>query len=219
MVCTKGLKVMSRPTSALVPSTRSFKTLAVKIGRTIFGLHEPAGSVDSEEVQVVLDAAADEPALGIEAVSVQARRGAGVGAQQGAARPVGPGVTAVDVGQNVRSDQIAKTSTGGPSCVHLGGADEPTANARIPDVALQAAERTVAEDTEHPRRAALPIIAGTHGAEPAISARPGVGADDAGAVAVLSTPPLADQMTAAAAAENVEASPAGAVATGAGALV
>src|SRR4030081_1670736 len=33
--------------------------------RAIFGLHEPAGRLDAEDVQVVLDTAADEPAVAI----------------------------------------------------------------------------------------------------------------------------------------------------------
>ena len=40
---------------------------------------------------------------------------------------------------------------------------------------------------------ALPVIAGTDRAEPAIAARPGVGADDAGPAGDIQ-PPLADQM-------------------------
>src|SRR3954447_20839772 len=46
--------------------------LLVVVGRTIFGLHEPAGSGDAEDVQVVLDAAADEPAVAIVAGGVSA---------------------------------------------------------------------------------------------------------------------------------------------------
>ena len=213
MVCTKGLKVMSRPNRHVGAIDLFVQTLAVEIGRAIFGLHEPAGRVDAEEVQVVLDAAADEPALGVEAVGVQARRGARVGAQQRAAGPVGAGVTAVDVGQNVRSDEIANPRTGCPSRLHLGGADDAngraaTEHARISDVALQAAERAVAEDAEHPRRAGLPVITGTHRAEPAVATRLGVGADDAGARCggIHATVGIPEAATGAA--ENVEARPA-----------
>ena len=147
--------------------------------------------------------------LGVEAVGVQAGRRRRLTSPARCCRPVGPGVTAVDVGENVRSDEVANTSTGCPGRLHLRGADDARAmRRRIPDVALQAAERAVAEDAEHPRRAALPIITGTDGAEPAIAARPGVGADDASArrSAIHAAVRIPD--AAAATAENVEASPA-----------
>jgi hypothetical protein len=99
----------SRQVSAIDPF---LKILAVKPGRTIFRLHEPAGSVDPEEVQVVLDATAHEPALGIEAVGVQPHRGAGVGAQQGAARPVRPGVAAVDVAGHANVQALFNEASG-----------------------------------------------------------------------------------------------------------
>ena len=78
---------------------------------------------------------------------------------------------------------------------------------RIPDVALQAAERAVAEDAEHPRRASLPIIAGTHRAEPAVSARPGVGANDADPRRGVIHAAVGRPEAATAAAEDVEAVP------------
>ena len=43
--------------------------------RAIFGLHEPARRGDAKDVQVVLDAAADEPAVAVERLSVCAPTG------------------------------------------------------------------------------------------------------------------------------------------------
>src|SRR4051812_38511303 len=50
--------------------------LGVVEGRTILGLHEPAGRLDAEDVQAVLDATADEPAVAVVAVEVGTDRDA-----------------------------------------------------------------------------------------------------------------------------------------------
>ena len=85
-----------------------------------------------------------------------------------------PVVTAVDVGEDVRSNEIAEANAGGPSCLHLWCDDAGNQAARsvksIPDVALQAAERAVAEYAEPPSTAELPVIADTDRAEPAVAA-------------------------------------------------
>ena len=73
---------MSAPIGALVPSSQLVDVLPVVKGRAIFGLHEPARRRDAEDVQVVLDAAADEPAVAVEAVGVGASRGAVDGAHK-----------------------------------------------------------------------------------------------------------------------------------------
>ena len=46
--------------------------LRVVVGCTIFGLHEPTGSGEAEDVQVVFDAATEEPAVSIKTVGVKA---------------------------------------------------------------------------------------------------------------------------------------------------
>src|SRR5207245_5718733 len=98
--------------------------LLVVIGGAIFGLHEPAGRRDAEDVQVVFDATADKPAVAVERVSVKAGSDARqVG--QARTRPVRSGVTAVDIGKDVRSDQIAEANAGGPSVLHLDPAGYP----------------------------------------------------------------------------------------------
>src|ERR1700732_2248225 len=48
--------------------------LRVVESRAIFGLHEPAGRGDAEDIGVVLDAAADEEAASIERVGVNTSR-------------------------------------------------------------------------------------------------------------------------------------------------
>ena len=140
-----------------------------------------------------------------------ARRGAGAGAQQGAARPVGPGVTAVDVGQNVRSDEIADASTGCPSCFHLCGADDANGRAaantpaspmlpfRLPNVPSPKMPNTqTGRSASHSRH------------RPCRTSRrhpSGVGADDAGARGGVIHAAVGIPEAAAATAEDVEASP------------
>src|SRR6478609_8479282 len=46
------------------------RSLGIVEGRAIFSLHEPAGRLDAEHVQVVLDAATDEPTVAIVTVEM-----------------------------------------------------------------------------------------------------------------------------------------------------
>ena len=48
--------------------------LGVVESRAILGLHEPAGRRNAEDVQVVLDTAADEPAIAVERIGMVADR-------------------------------------------------------------------------------------------------------------------------------------------------
>src|SRR6266481_6706192 len=142
--------------------------LAIIIGRAIFRLHEPAGRRDSEDVQVVLDAAADEPAIAVERVGVETDGSAGKAIEKGAARPVRAAVTAVDIRKNVRGDQVTDTYACGPRILHLDlGGDSVE---RILEVAPQAAELAVGEDTGDPGAVELPIITETDRTEPAVTA-------------------------------------------------
>src|SRR6185437_4641208 len=113
-----------------------FAEVAVaEVGSAVFGLHEPARRGDAEDVQVVLDAATDEhAAVGGEAVGVQARRRA---AQRGQsrARPVRTGPAAVDVGENVRGNQVTEAGADGVGVTELLGAGER--GERVGDVAAQ----------------------------------------------------------------------------------
>src|SRR4051812_19020992 len=59
--------------------------LGVVEGRTILGLHEPAGRGDAEDVQAILDAAADEPAVAVVAAEVSTGRHASQGQEVGLA--------------------------------------------------------------------------------------------------------------------------------------
>src|SRR6185437_5825127 len=153
--------------------------LLVVVSRTIFGLHEPAGSGDAEDVEVVLYAATDEPALAIEAVGVAAGRKRAEGVEQRRARPVGAGVAGVDVGQHVRRDQIAATHAHRPGVASLQVASN--AKGLILDRALHATELAVSEDTGNPARCELPVITGTDRAEPTVAALALIEAEDLGA--------------------------------------
>src|SRR5271165_1675476 len=174
-------------------------------GRAIFSLPEPAGSVDAEDVQVVLDTTADEPAVLIEAVGVDTHRKAGRQNQHSRARAMGAGVTAAAVGQNVRRNQVADASTDGPGVLQLFGSGET--KERVLDGAPDAAELAVSQNAGNPRGAELPVIAGTNGPEPARAAlalgdaQRNVGSRDPN---VLVSSPKA----AAAATEDIEAGPA-----------
>src|SRR5262249_19667781 len=138
------------------------------IGRAIFGLHEPARRRDAEDIQVVLDAAADEPAIAVERVGVETGGRAAKAVDDGGAGPVRAAVTAVDIGKNVRCDEVTDTHARSPRILHLDLGDDLLE--RIVDVAPQAADLTVGEETDHPGRANLPVIADTDGAEPAVAA-------------------------------------------------
>src|SRR5437868_9725515 len=75
--------------------------LATVIGGAIFGLHEPAGRRDSEDVQVVLDTAADEGAAAVKRIGVGPPRKAAKRVQQSRTRPVGTAITAIHIGEDV----------------------------------------------------------------------------------------------------------------------
>src|SRR5207248_8758738 len=138
--------------------------LAVVVGRAILGLHEPAGSRNAEDIQIVLNTATDEPAVTIERVGVETDGGARKAVQKDGARPVRTAVTTVDVRKNVRSNQIAHAYACGPRVLHLDSAGDTVE--RILEVALQAAKLAVSEDTGNPAATELPIVADTDGAEP-----------------------------------------------------
>src|SRR3954469_6863293 len=116
--------------------------LGVVEGGTILGLHEPAGRSDAEDVQVVLDTATDEPAAAVVTIEMDTD---GNTSQVGEARAaeVGARVAAVDVGQDVRSDQPAETHASGPRVFQLLPAGD--AKGRILDGGADAAELAVRE--------------------------------------------------------------------------
>jgi hypothetical protein len=158
------LKVGSRQ---YADSRQLADVLAAIVGRAIFRLHEPAGSRDAEDVQVVLDTTADEPAIAVERAGVETDGSAGKAIEKGTARPVRAAVTAVDIRKNVRGDQVTGTYARGPRILHLDPAGDSVE--RILDVAPQTAELAVSEETDHPARVDLPVIAKTDGAEPAVT--------------------------------------------------
>ena len=98
--------------------------------------------------------------------SLDARRGSSeVG--QASAGPLRPGVTAIDVRKDVRSNQIAEANAAGPGVFHLDAAGQ--AEKLIVDSALQAAELAVAKYAGHPATAELPVIADTDRTEPTVA--------------------------------------------------
>jgi hypothetical protein len=78
-----------------------------------------------------------------------------------------PGVTAIDVRKNVRSNQITEANAAGPSVFHLDAAGQ--GGKLIVDGALQAAELAIAKYAGHPASAELPVIADTDRTEPTIT--------------------------------------------------
>src|SRR5689334_23131670 len=120
----------------------------VVLGQTVFGLHEPARRGNTEDVERVLDAAADEPAVTTERGRRKAGEDTCARIPHGRTRPFGAGVTGVDVAQDVRSDQVAQAGAGSITCAEVGIAREE--RALILNRAGDAAELAIAEDTEHP---------------------------------------------------------------------
>ena len=105
MVCTKGLKVVLRLTSAFVPSLSQRHTYIYDRYPDSLASHEPAWSCNTEDIQIVLDVAAQEPSLGVEAVGVETSRQTGQRTNNRCTRPIGPGVTAIDVRKHIRGDR------------------------------------------------------------------------------------------------------------------
>src|SRR5690348_1136866 len=81
------------------------------------------------------------------------------------ARPVGTAVTAVHVGKDVRSDEVADPYAGRPGVLHLLRARN--SSDRVLNRTPQAAELVIAENTNDPTRADLPVVATTDSAIPA----------------------------------------------------
>src|SRR5439155_16788298 len=69
---------------------------AIVFGKAILGLHEPAGRVDAEDVQRVLDTAANEPAVTMERGRGEECRGTGEGGHHVCTGPFRTAVTGVD---------------------------------------------------------------------------------------------------------------------------
>src|SRR5216684_7150577 len=81
----------------------------VIFGHAIFGLHEPARRGDAEDIQGVLHATSQEPAVTIETVGMQTATDwtTGKGADQGCPGPVRAAVASVDIGEHVRRHEVA----------------------------------------------------------------------------------------------------------------
>src|SRR5260370_40146033 len=116
-----------------------------------------------------------------------------------------PGETAVHVGEDVRSHQIAEPRTRRPGVLHLYRSG-PICE-RILNSALEAAKLTVREEAKDPGAVELPIITETDRSEPAVAAltltdaeRHARSGDPAAGISI--------PYSAAGAAEDVEAGPA-----------
>src|SRR6202012_3542451 len=134
------------------------KGSAIEVGGAVFSLPEPAGRRDTEDVQVVFDAATDEPATTIER---RCRRGKWASQRPGKrrSRPVRLRITSVDVGQDIRSDQITHPCACGPSVLQLYVSGKVVQG--VVDRAAKAAEDPIGENTGNPRAVELPVIPGT----------------------------------------------------------
>src|SRR3984893_6603674 len=115
------------------------------------------------------------------------------------------GVTAVHVGEDVRSHQIADPRTRRPGVLHLYRSGQICE--RILNGALEAAKLTVREEAKDPGAVELPIITETARSEPAVAALP---LTDAERRARSGDPAAGIRVpdAAAGAAEDVEAGPA-----------
>src|SRR5262245_21770812 len=80
------------------------------------------------------------------------------------------GITAVHIGQNVRRNQPAEADASGPGILHLDPAGREVE--RVVDIAAEAAELTIGKHAGHPAAVEMPVIAGTDGAEPAVTTDP-----------------------------------------------
>jgi putative SOS response-associated peptidase YedK len=113
-------------------SERLCKRGAVIESRTVFGLHEPARCRDSENVEIVLDAAANEPP-----VTVEGRCGGVGGNGRGqeclsSARPLRTGVTTIDVGQHIGRNQIPDSRASNTTSPHWRGWLKPENRCLVP---------------------------------------------------------------------------------------
>src|SRR5450432_2811655 len=77
------------------------------------------------------------------------------------------GIAAVDIGIDIRRNQVAETDARGPSILHLDRAGEE--EALILECSAQTAELTVCKDAGYPAAVELPVVAGAYGTEPAVT--------------------------------------------------
>src|SRR6202043_3951977 len=105
---------------------------------------------------VVLDTTADEGTVAVERTSGERYRSAAKRVHKSGTRPVGTAIAAIHVGEDIWGHQIADPRTCRPGVLQLDRRG-PTKD-RILNSTLQAAELAVAEDTEHPGRADLPVV-------------------------------------------------------------
>src|ERR1700738_4668521 len=139
------------------------------LGNAIFGLHEPTGSGDAEDIQGVFHAAANEPAITMECWSCRESPSSPV-VQQRRTRKLRKAVSAIDVGQNIRSDEITEPharSCVGPILQRAGN----TKGARqwICNRTSYAPELPISENTSDPGSTELPIVTDARRAEKPIA--------------------------------------------------
>src|SRR5713101_5006183 len=175
------------------------------LGHAIFGLHEPAGAKHAKHVERVFNAAAHEPAVTIETFGMRTERGTRSGIDQGCARPVGTAVAAVDVGENVRRDEVADAHTGSPAGPQLFLTDGE--GILVLDRTLDAAELAVTEDAGDPRSPELPIITGAYRAEVTPATLPLLNAEHANTGNGVRSEGVSFPEAIAATAEDVETGP------------
>jgi len=166
------MEVDSRPGAYVRDVVKNREVTVVKVSSAVFSFHEQARCRNTEEVQAVLDAAANEPSLSVEAVGVETGWRNRSRVEQGSTRPTRAGVTAIDVGKHAWRHQVANASAYCPSIPKLLVIAHNAVQAKqaIADRTLQAAKLTVGQNAEHPALAKLPIVARTDRTVPAVAA-------------------------------------------------
>src|SRR6185312_6523350 len=140
--------------------------LPVILGDAVFGLHKPARRLDAEKIQIVLNAAADEPAVAVRLVD------GGHAVRESRALELAVAVTGVDVGQHVRCDQIAEAGAGGVGGVVLQTARN--AVVEVDKIAADVAPLRIAEHADNPCRGELVVITEADGAEVTAATHAGI---------------------------------------------
>src|SRR5487761_1898269 len=178
---------------------------AAIVGGAVLGLHEQARNINSEDVEIVLDAAADKETVTAEGVRRSDRRAAKTHARKRGTGPLRAGIAAIYVGKHIRGNQVAQ-----PHASRIAGPKRLRARQtgkRIANIATNASELAVGQYAGYPAAVELPVVSGADGPEPAASTIPLTSAEgnqsSRGYRAVVSIP-----QPAAGTAEDVEAGPA-----------
>ena len=145
--------------------------------------YEPAGSGNAENIQVVLDATTDEPAITLEGTRGRYVGAAGNDERLSGARPLGARVTAINVRQHIRSNKVTGPYACGIARLELFAAF--SAEEGIAQRATDVTELTISEHARYPATVELPIITDTNRSEPAATTQTLIAGDRNGAKSVV----------------------------------